>query len=173
VLAWEATSDVRKLDELRELELGELVAAVDATEGERVVFSATGARPFAHRTARALDDYVLLERAALDKVPERDAEALTAFLDSDRGPAVGLWAFGGPPERIAAARERFGGVSGVEVVPVSPFVLLVRSLEAGDPHALVEQALAVREAWYRGEPEDREAERLVRINRRALAGSAD
>ncbi|MGH2994743.1 MAG: hypothetical protein ACRDON_03435 [Gaiellaceae bacterium] len=172
-LAWQATSDVRKLDGLRELELSDLVTAVNATEGERIVFSATGVRPFAGRTARALDEYVLLEGAAFDKAPERDAEALAAFLDSDRRPAVGLWAFGGPPERIAAARERLAAVAGVEVVPVSPWIVLVRSVTPEEPRSLVEQALAVREAWYRGEPEDHEAERLVRVDRRALAGTAE
>ena len=62
----------------------------------------------------------------------------------------------------STARGRLEDVAGVEVVAVSPSVLLVRSAEPLAPRPLVELSAALREAWLEEVPDDREAERLLR-----------
>ena len=50
---------------------------------------------------------------------------------------------------MAPPGERLEALPGVEVVAVSPSVLVVRSTEPLEPRELVELAAALREAWLR------------------------
>jgi hypothetical protein len=166
VLVWQTVDDVRKLDELRSLELQEAASLAETTETPRL-FEAVGVAPFARRPPRLLDEYVLLEHG-MRSAPERSPETLRAFVASEAEPAHGVWLFAGPPRRMVAARPRLEDVAGVHVISVSASVLLVRSEAPLGPRPLVEQAAALREAWLRGEPEDAEAQRLLRRARTAL-----
>ena len=166
VLVWQAVDDVRKLHELRNLELQEAASLAETTETPRL-FGAVGVAPFARRPPRFLDEYVLLEQG-VRRAPERSPEALRAFVASEAEPARGVWLFAGPPRRLVGARPGLEDVAGVEVIAVSPSVLLVRSEAPLGPRPLVEQAAALREAWLRGEPEDAEAQRFLRRARAAL-----
>jgi len=169
-LAWQVIDDVTKLEGLRDLRLPALAAEAAASE-PALVFGAVGANPFARRPPRLLDEYVVLERRDLRRAPEGDPEALAAFVEGDTEPAVGLWFFGGPPERMAAARDRLEAVPGVEVVAISPSVLVARSSEPLEPHRLVELAAELRESWLAVQPDDGEARRLLRRDREALGAS--
>ena len=170
LLAWQLTDDLRRLDELRGLRLPSL--AVEAERREPVlVFASVGGSTVARRPARLLDEYVQLERPKAGRAPEGGADALAVFVADGAQPATGVWIFGGPPAKLAAARGRVEEVSGVEVVAVSPSILLVRSAEPLAPRPLVELGAALREAWLEEVPDDREAERLLRRARYALAAS--
>lgn len=169
VLVWQAVDDVKKLDELQTLELQEAADVAERTRPGRL-FGAVGVTPFVRRPPRHLDEYLVLDRG-FRRAPEWSPEALTRFAGSDADPARGIWLFGGPPERLSAARPRLGQVEGVEVVQISPQVLLVRSTDPLDPRPLVEQAASLREAWLEAAPDDDEAQRLLRRARNALGGS--
>lgn len=169
LFVWQAVNDVRRLDELRALDLPEAASLVEDTDGERL-FGAVGVGPFARRPPSLLDEYVLLERD-VRRAPERSPETLSAFVNADAEPARGVWLFAGPSRQMAAARAQLENVSGVEVVSVSASVVLVRSEMPLASRSLVEQAAALREAWLRVTPGDAEAQRLRRWARTALAGS--
>lgn len=170
VLAWQLYDVVTELRELRDLRLPALVSAAGERKPE-LLFGSVGDTPFARRPPRYLDEYVVLERRAIRRAPEGAPEKLAAFVESDAEPAVGAWIFAGPPETVAAARGRLEEVPGVEIVPISPSVLLVRSAEPLEPRALVELAAALREAWLTDVPDDPEAERLLRRDLFALGAS--
>jgi MFS family permease len=166
LLVWQGFDDVRRLRDLRALELEQAASLVAETD-DHLLFGAVGVGPFARRPPRLLDEYVALERD-VRRAPERGPDALSAFVASDAEPARGVWPFAGSPRQLAAVRAELESVAGIELVAVSDSVLLARSNPPLPPRQLVEQAVALREAWLRVEPDDGRAQRLLRRARAAL-----
>ncbi|MET1010463.1 MAG: hypothetical protein ABWY96_10480 [Gaiellaceae bacterium] len=170
LLAWQLADDARRLDELADLRLPTMAVEAEP-QGPALVFASVGLNEEAGRPGRLLDEYVFLERPEAARAPEGDPEALAAFVAEGAEPATGVWIFGGMPAIPVSARGRLEALPGVEVVAVSPSVLVVRSIEPLPPRPLVELSAALREAWLQGMPDDREAERLLRQSRYALGAS--
>lgn len=181
VLALEAPQDFNRLRELRRLQLDRLVAAVEPHRDTGILFSSTGTRASA-RPPELLDDYVGLELPGIERIEElpaidpwydegvarRGTGEMIAFLNRERAPRIGLWVFGGRPERVEAMLGRVARVEGVVAIRVSPRLLLVRSTSALSPRALVEQAYDVRAAWATRMRQDRLVRIILAVDRAAL-----
>lgn len=178
--AWQASEVVARLHDLRALGL---TAAVD--EAERlepgVIFSSTGG-PIGGRPAELVDRYVCLEVAevaCVEELPaveprfetallELGAREVGAFLDGDNAPGRGAWLFAGTSRRVLLGERRLRQEEGLEIVRLSPTLLLVRSAANEGRDALVRRAIGVREAWLGPAGRDRWARTLIAVDRLAL-----
>lgn len=178
--AWQAAEVVDRLRELRELRLPSTVSAVDRLEGA-VVFSSTGGSA-GGRPAELVDDYLGLELQGVGRVEELPAvdpryepdlvelgtQQVRAFLETGGPPTQGVWIFVDTPRRVLFGERRLREQAGIEVVRLSPRLLLVHSTGPEDRDELVEQAIAVREAWLGPGRRARWARTIVAVDRQAL-----
>jgi hypothetical protein len=177
--AWQAAEVADRLRELRELRLASVARAVDRLEGA-VVFSSTGGSP-GGRPAELVDDYVVLELQGVGRVEELPAvdpryepdlvelgtQQVRAFLETDGPPGRGVWIFVDTPRRVLLGERRLREQAGIEVVRLSSRLLLVHSAGPKGRDELVEQAIAVREAWLGPGGRARWARTIVTVDRRA------
>jgi Dolichyl-phosphate-mannose-protein mannosyltransferase len=180
---WQASEVVSRLGHLRELELRETVGAVDRLE-PGVVFSSTGGL-VAGRPAELVDLYVCLEvpdAVCVEELPaveprfepdivELGAAEVRAFLAGGTPPARGAWVFAGPTRRVLLGERRLREGEGIAVERLSPRLLLVHTDASERRHELVEQGIAVRQAWLGRAGRDRWARALIAVDRSALAES--
>jgi len=181
--AWQASELVSRLADLRDLRLTAATSRVEALE-PAVVFSSTGA-PVGGRPADHVDRYVCLELAdarcveelpAIDpryepQLAELGTREVRAFLDGGETAGRGAWLLAGSAGRASAGVRALEGLPGLATVRLSPELLLVHSTRPAHARELVEQAIAVREAWL-GPGRDRWARVALTVDRKALAPSS-
>jgi hypothetical protein len=177
---WQASEVVTRLKDLRDLRLTAVVEEVGRLEAG-VVFSSTGG-PLAGRPAELVDRYVCLEVPEVVCVEELPAieprfepdlvelgmREVRAFLDAGRVPGRGAWLFAGSSRRVSLGEQRLRDEEGVEVVRLSPELLLARSASSEDRDALVSRGIRVREAWLGPRGRDRWVLTLVAVDRLAI-----
>lgn len=178
--AWQAVEVIDRLRGLRELRLDSVVVAVERLENA-VVFSSTGSTPEG-RPAELVDQYVVLELPGVGYVEELPAvdpryepdlvelgtEKVRAFLSADGPRGQGAWIFADKPRRVLLGERRLREQTGIVVVRLSPGLLLVHSAAPEDRARLVDQAIAVREAWLGPGGRERWVRTILAVDRMAM-----
>jgi hypothetical protein len=184
LLAWESHGAYERLDRLHALELPRLTHSV-AQVRAGILFSSTGNENVRY-PPDLLDDLVALEVAGLRRVeelpainprfainvPELGRQRVLEFLSAPPRPGKGIWIFSGSAEGVERAESRLVASAELVVERVSPTLLLAYSASAKSPRDLVEQAVAVREAWVASEEGEGFGDVILAIDRAALARSA-
>jgi hypothetical protein len=170
----ELYDNLDRIGQVRGIQLGRVVDAVEREQSDAVLFGATGTIGKSGylgslsygRPPVLLDQYVRLRVDGLETVDDSSCVPAVRFLRTERRTLKGLWLFyAARSDEAAAARRAF-----VRARVVAPGTLLV--VERGSARQLLERGVALRRAWARAVPRDFKVEYLLAADETALRAPA-
>jgi hypothetical protein len=173
LLALELRDDLRRIDQVRAVELGGLVS--DVRGSDAVVFGGTGTIGRSGylgslsygRPPTLMDQYLALRIGGLDRVDDSSCVPAVAFVRRGGPARRGLWVFYGARGDEVRAGAR--ALPDAKVLPGGYLVVRSRPLP---PRRLLEEGLRLRQAWHRAVPRDFKVDYIVRADRTALRAPA-
>jgi len=173
LFALELRNDLRRIDQIRGVDLGALVDDVRGTNA--VVFGGTGTIGRSGylgslsygRPPTLIDQYLALRLDGLDRVDDSSCVPAVAFLRRGGPARRGLWVFYG-----ARGDEVRAGARALPAAKVLPGGYLVVRSRPLAPRALLEEGLHLRQSWHRAVPRDFKVDYVIRADRTALRAPA-